>query len=315
MKQTQQVGDNIFSIDVMDRGRGFTSAYLIKGKKLAIIDCGPTSSAEALLAGLEELGIDPFDLAYIIVTHIHLDHAGGAGYLAEKLPQLKVLVHEKGAKHLVDPTRLAAGAREYWGDEYPVFGGILPVPSDRIQTLQDGDVIDLGSGRCLKVLDTVGHSPHHHVFYDSDTRGLFSGDALGLHFPRLSAFLGDEIILPAAPHPINLEMMLASIQKMALLNVETIYYSHFGSQKHGQAMIERVSGQFSALSEIIKKVSKAGQPLETAIEQINNYVFRSMFNQGYNLAEHPELSLDKQRADDTLANSVKGLWYYLTRNH
>lgn len=85
MKQTQQVGDNIFSIDVMDRGKGFTSAYLIRGKKLALIDCGPTSSADALLAGLHELAIDPLDLAYLIVTHIHLDHAGGAGYLAEKL--------------------------------------------------------------------------------------------------------------------------------------------------------------------------------------------------------------------------------------
>ena len=97
----QQVGDNIFSIDIMDRGKGFTSAYLIRGKKLALIDSGSTSCAEDLLAGLQELGIYPADLAYIIVTHIHLDHAGGVGYLAKKLPQLKVLVHEKGAKHLV----------------------------------------------------------------------------------------------------------------------------------------------------------------------------------------------------------------------
>ncbi len=313
MKQTQQVGDNIFSIDIMDRGKGFTSAYLIKGKKLALIDCGPTSSADALLAGLQELGIDPADLAYIIVTHIHLDHAGGVGYLAKKLPQLKVLVHEKGAKHLVDPSRLAAGAKEYWGEVFPVFGEIVPVPSDRIKALRDGDEIELGGGRCLKVLDTIGHSPHHHVYYDSDTRGLFSGDALGLYFPRLSAFLEDNIIIPAAPHPINLEMMLASLQKMALLNVENIYFSHFGSKKHGKAIIERMLGQSLVWSEIIKQVISAGQPLETAIEQLNNYVFRSMLNQGYNLAEYPELSSDKQRADQTLINSVKGFWYYLTR--
>lgn len=314
MQLTQQVGDNIYSIDVMDRGKEFTSAYLIKGKKLALIDCGPTSSAETLLAGLQELGIDPFELAYLIVTHIHLDHAGGAGYLTEKLPQLKVLVHEKGAKHLVDPSRLAAAASAYWGEAYPVFGGMLPVPRHRIQSLQDGDKIDLGGGRCLNVVDTVGHSPHHHVYYDSETRGLFSGDALGLYCSRLSAFLDDDIILPAAPHPINLELMLASIQTMALLNVETIYLSHFGSKKHGQAFIERVLGQFSVWSEIINKVAKAGQPIETAIEQINNYVFRSMFNQGYNLAEHPEFSLVKQRADETLVNSVKGIWYNLTQS-
>jgi len=103
------------------------------------------------------------------------------------------------------------------------------------------------------------------------------------------------------------------MQKMALLNIDNIYFSHFGSKKHGQAIIERMLGQFSVWSEIIMKVSKAGQPLETAIEQINSYVFRSMFNQGYNLAEHPELSFDKQRVDQTLMNSVKGFWYYLNQ--
>jgi glyoxylase-like metal-dependent hydrolase (beta-lactamase superfamily II) len=308
MKQTQQVGDNIFSIDVMDRGKGFTSAYLIRGEKLALIDCGPTSSADALLAGLQELQIDPLELDYLILTHIHLDHAGGAGYLAEKLPRLKVFVHEKGAKHLVDPSQLVAGAKAYWGEVFSVFGKLVPVPSHRVQTLQDGAEIDLGRGRRLKVIDTVGHSPHHHVYFDSDTRGIFSGDALGLYFPRLSEFLNDDIIIPGAPHPIRLEMMLASIQKLALLNVENIYFSHFGSKNHGQAIIERVFGQISVWSEIIKKVSQADQPLETAIEQINNYVFRSMVNQGHNLAEHPELGSDKQRVDQTIVNSVKGFW-------
>jgi len=161
MKQTQQVGDNIFSIDVKDRGEGFTSAYLIKGKKLALIDCGPTSSADVLLAGLQELGIDPLDIDYLIATHIHLDHAGGAGYLAQKLPKLKVLVHENGAKHLVDPSRLKAGASKYWGEAFSVFGELVPVLDHRVQALQDGAEIDLGGGRCLKVIDTVGHSPHH----------------------------------------------------------------------------------------------------------------------------------------------------------
>ncbi|MHB8125455.1 MAG: MBL fold metallo-hydrolase [Desulfitobacteriaceae bacterium] len=313
MKQTQRVGDNIFSIDLTDAGKLPTTAYLIRGKKLALIDCGPTSSAEALLSGLHELSIDPADLAYIIVTHIHLDHAGGAGYLTKKLPNLKVLVHEKGAKHLVDPSRLAAGAREFWGELYPIFGEIVPVPSNRIHTLQDGDEIDLGGGRCLKVIDTVGHSPHHHAFYDSDIRGLFSGDSLGQYFPRLSAFLDDNIIIPGAPHPINLEMMLAALQKMAVLNVETIFFSHVGSKNQGKAIIESVLGQFLVWSEIIKKVSRAGQSLETAIEQLNNYVFRTMFNRGYNLAEHPELSLDKQVADQVLVNSVNGFWFYFNR--
>lgn len=101
---------------------------------------------------------------------------------------------------------VAAGAKEFWGEAYAQFGEIVPVPGHRIHALRDGDEIDLGGGRCLQVIDTIGHSPHHHVFFDSDTRGLFSGDALGIYFPRLSAFLDDNIMIPAAPHPVNIEL-------------------------------------------------------------------------------------------------------------
>lgn len=314
MKLTHQVGDNVFSIDLIERQKkGYSSAYLVRGNKLALIECGATSSAATLLAGLQELGIDPNDLAYLIVTHIHLDHAGGAGFWAQNFPQLKVMVHERGAKHLVDPSRLAAGAKEYWGKEYPKFGELIPIPGHRIQALQDGDEIDLG-GRCLKVIDSAGHSPHHHVFYDSDTRGLFSGDALGLYLPRLSSFLGDEIIIPGVLHPLDLNIMITSLQKMALLNVETIFFTHFGSKTHGKAIIESEIGKLSIWYEIIKKVAKGGKPMETAIDHISNYVFRAMVNKGYNLAAHPNLCLDKELADYALASVVEGLWHYYNRS-
>lgn len=313
MKLTQQVGDNIFAIDLIERQhKGLSSAYVVRGKKLALIECGATSSAAALLAGLRELGIDPNELAYLLVTHIHLDHAGGAGYWARKLPHLKVMVHERGAKHLMDPSRLAIAAENFWGDEYSKFGEIIPIPNHRIQVLQDGDEIDLG-GRCLKVIETVGHSTHHHAFYDPDTRGLFSGDALGLYLPRLSSFLGDDIIIPGVLHPLDLEVMLASLQKMALLNVDTIFFTHFGSKTQARTIIESEIGQLVIWSEVIKKVARAGKPIETALDYISNYVFRTQVNQGLNLDDHPDLRFDKELVDHTVASVVEGLWHYHNR--
>ncbi|MEA2461585.1 MAG: hypothetical protein QOH90_1762 [Actinomycetota bacterium] len=148
----------------MHRRDGITGAFLVQGDQSALVEAGPKSSLPHVLAGLRENGVDALD--WIIVTHIHLDHAGAAGSLAREFPRAKVAVHEIGAPHLVDPTKLWASASRIYGDKMEqLWGGIDPIPEDRIHPLGDGDKIELG-GRTLQAIETPGHARHHHAILD-----------------------------------------------------------------------------------------------------------------------------------------------------
>ena len=162
------------------------------------------------------------------MTHIHLDHAGAAGSLAERFPDAKVAVHEVGAPHLVDPSKLWSSAARIYGDEMEqLWGGIDPLPADRIQTLNDGDKIDLG-GRSLQAIETTGHARHHHAFLDDQTGIVFTGDAMGVRLPEIG------IMRPATPPPeFNLEDATASIDRLASLGATSLWLTHFGPAEDG----------------------------------------------------------------------------------
>src|SRR5262245_40852020 len=161
-----------------------TSGYLLHGREPALVETGPTTSVQAVTAGLGSLGLGPPDLAHIVVTHIHLDHAGGVGTLARHFPTATVWVHERGAPHLADPQKLVASATRVYGEErlQRLFGPVEAVPPDRVRAVADGDAIPLGD-RHLDVLYTPGHASHHVALVDSRSGAVFTGDALGIHLP------------------------------------------------------------------------------------------------------------------------------------
>lgn len=217
------------TIDTVMHGRaGITGAFLVQGRATALIETGPGSSLMHVLAALEQHSVDSLD--WIVVTHIHLDHAGAAGALAARFPEATVAVHEVGAPHLVDPTKLWASASRIYGDKMTeLWGEMIPIEGSRLRTIGNGDVIDLG-GRTLTAIETPGHARHHHSYLDDGNGTIFTGDALGVRLPEVGT------IRPATPPPeFNLEDTVASIEKLKSLGADRLCLTHFGPNDAGES--------------------------------------------------------------------------------
>ena len=191
------------------------------------METGPKSSVEHVVAGLDQANVDSLD--FIVVTHIHLDHAGAAGTLIKSYPDATVVVHPEGAPHLVDPTKLWLSASRIYGEDMErLWGGIDPVPTNRIRVIENGETLDLG-GRSLRAIETPGHARHHHAFEDDATGITFAGDALGVRLPDIGTFR------PATPPPeFNLRQAIESITKISEAAPTAIWLTHFESQAAGQ---------------------------------------------------------------------------------
>lgn len=214
-------------IDTRMHGRpGVTGAFVVRGERTALIETGPRSCLDAVTTGLADAGVEELD--WIVVTHIHLDHAGAAGALAQRFPGAKVAVHEVGAPHLVDPSKLWSSASRIYGDAMErLWGGIDPIPEDRIHVLEDGAELDLG-GIALRAIETPGHARHHHAILDTSTGNVFTGDALGVRLPDVG------IMRPATPPPeFDLEACIASIKKIEALQPSSLTLTHFGPAHEG----------------------------------------------------------------------------------
>ncbi len=218
------VGD-IVVIDTMTAGlSGVTAGYLLPTPRPVLIECGPSLSIDVTIRALKDLGLDPDDLAYLVVTHVHLDHAGGAGDLLAAFPQAKVVVSPRGARHLTDPERLNASAARVYGRLFDtVYGPCTPIPVERIVAPEHGEVIDLGGGRRLEILDTPGHAKHHIGVFDPDLGALFTGDSVGVRLEGMGA------LRPATPpSDFNFETMLGSLAVYRERGARTLLLAHFG---------------------------------------------------------------------------------------
>jgi len=227
-------GRQLVDIDFRDT-EGLVASYLLPEEEgWTLIETGPSTCREALLAGIQHAGVALEEVRHVFVTHIHLDHAGGIGALTEALPRATFYAHELGVPHLVDPTKLVASARRAWGAAAdPLWGAILPVPSPRIVALRGGERFPLKGGE-LSVLATPGHAKHHLAFFDSGTRGVFTGDGAGVRLERSSR------VRPAVPPPdLDLEQLFSSLEAMRRLDPALVLYSHFGPSPDGATDLVR----------------------------------------------------------------------------
>lgn len=224
------LGNRIHLVDGYDLGvAGRTGTYVICEEQLTLVETSASPSVPYILRGLQDLGLDPKEVRYIIVTHIHLDHSGGAGLLLKSCPNGKVVVHPKGARHLAHPQRLIEGARAVYGEKFDeLFDPILPIPEDKLITMADQDTLRIGPHCLLQFLDTPGHANHHFSIYDSVSNGIFTGDTIGVYYPEL-AQQGAALYLPStSPNQFNPEVMMESMERIRQLNVDRIYFGHFG---------------------------------------------------------------------------------------
>ncbi len=249
MDETFRVGDGITGIDTKMVGRYLvTSAYLVHAQEPALIETGPQTSSSAVERGLEALGIEPDALAHVIVTHIHLDHAGGAGTIARAFPRATVWVSDRGARHLADPRRLVASTERTYGPERAraMFGTVESVPAERLRAIDQGDRIALGD-RDLDVLYTPGHASHHVALHDSRTGAVFTGDALGVHLPDVG------VLRPATPPPdFDVELACRSVERIRE-RAGLLLLSHFGPVAEVDHICELAVKRMRAWSEVVRQ--------------------------------------------------------------
>ena len=242
------IDDHLYSIPK------FGSVYLLNEERKALIDCGPATSANYVLDGMKQVGVRPEDITYIIATHIHLDHAGGAGVLLRGMPQAQVIVHYKGVKHLVDPARLIDSVADVYGEEPTIrHGEVMPIESRQVLAIHDGDTIRLSKEQILKFIDTPGHAPHELCIYETRNGGLFVGDAVGL------SVFENEILLPFHPLPnFDLELYLNTLERLTELAPNMLYYAHFGVSSKVDEDFRLARGKLQIWDDIIAKASKEG---------------------------------------------------------
>jgi glyoxylase-like metal-dependent hydrolase (beta-lactamase superfamily II) len=221
----EELGSDRFQIDLDFRDvEGLIASYALPGPSgWTLIETGPTTCREHLLEGAAAAGIAPNEVDRVLVTHIHLDHAGGLGTAADMFPRATLYVHREGLAHMLDPSKLIASARRAWGAAAdPLWGTILPVPPERLVALSGGEHLPLRHADLL-VVNTPGHAKHHLAFFDDATRSLFTGDAAGVHLP------GTDRVRPALPPPdLDLEALLESVDRMMALQPDRLLYTHFG---------------------------------------------------------------------------------------
>ena len=229
--------------------RTIATAVLAGPDGIALVDPGPSTTLPILRAALERDGIAFSDITTLLLTHIHLDHAGACGTLVRSNPKLRVYVHEKGAPHLVDPEKLVASATRLWADEMEtLWGEILPVPPGNLVVLAGGERLSAG-GRDLEVAYTPGHASHHVSFFTADAGIAFVGDTAGV---RLRP--GGYLLPPTPPPDIDLEAWHASIARIGQWRPETLFITHFGPSAPGPAHLSEYADQLDRFAAVAKRV-------------------------------------------------------------
>jgi glyoxylase-like metal-dependent hydrolase (beta-lactamase superfamily II) len=259
---TTDLGGGVSTIDTLMSGySGITAGYLVLGDRPCLVETGTARSAPIVREALASHGLGPGDLATVVVTHIHLDHAGGVGDIAAAYPNAEVVVHELGARHLVDPSKLMASAQRVYGplmDE--VFGPLLPTSAERVRAVGDEARVDLGGGRDLLVRYSPGHAKHHVALFDESTGDLYVGDAAGIYVPEV------DLLRPATPPPdFDLEVAMASLRLFRAMRPQRLLFSHYGPVSHVEDILDRSEEELRLWVELVREARGDALDLDHAI--------------------------------------------------
>jgi glyoxylase-like metal-dependent hydrolase (beta-lactamase superfamily II) len=259
------IREGLTAIDLGFQGQPeVIAAYLLRDSgENALVEIGPTSSFDTLIAGLQRSGVDPATISKVLVTHIHLDHAGASGTFLRHFPAARLFVHEFGVRHMIDPSRLVASATRIYGDMMDtLWGPIEPAPADRITGLSDGDTVTIGSTR-LRAIYTPGHASHHVVYHDPARDEVFTGDVAAVRL------WGHQYVRPPTPPPdIDLAKWTHSIGLVRSLHPQALYLTHYGRVTDVDWHLEQTHDRLYAWAEVVRRALEAGQDREQIIAEL-----------------------------------------------
>ena len=270
MVHSQVYDGGVIAVDSGYHRPNMAACYLVESEtEVAIVETGTNDSVPRLLRALEERGWQPEDVRYVIVTHVHLDHAGGAGSLMAACPNATFLVHPRGARHMIDPSKLEASVRQVYGNEIfdRDYGTLVPIPAERTRVMEHGDSAELDD-RVLRFFDTPGHARHHFCIWDEATRGWFTGDTFGLSYRELDTDRGPFIFPTTTPIQFDPGALKASIEHLMERSPACMYLTHFGrvedTPRLAGELLERVD-ELVAIAEYHSDAERRGKVIAAAM--------------------------------------------------
>ncbi len=307
MQPVTHLGSGVYHLDSHYIKPGVASLYCIEqGGEIAIIETGTSRSLPYVEQFLENSGYHASQVKYVIPTHVHLDHAGGAGVMMQAFPEATLLVHPSGARHMIDPEKLVSASKAVYGDKIfdRLYGQILPVDADRVQSMPDGQVVEL-NGRELIFIDTPGHAYHHFCVVDAASQGIFTGDTFGLGYPNLK-YQGQRVIIPTTtPTQFNPQALHQSIDRLMTFAPQRMYLTHFNVLPEPNLLVDqyrRLIDQFVDLTEQIKP----GADDLPAMQQLMQQLLATSFD--FTDYQVEQLAMD-------IKLNCQGLTYWYLKNH
>ncbi len=285
------------------------ACYLLEtDDAVALIEVGTNASVERILKVLESRGRSPDEVSHVIVTHVHLDHAGGAGELMARLPNARFVVHPRGARHMIDPSRLEASARGVYGDEAfdTMYGALRPVPEHRVITMEDGQSLSVGN-RPLLFMDTPGHARHHFCIWDERTKGWFTGDTFGVSYRDFDTQNGHFIFPTTTPIQFDPPALIMSIDRMLEQSPQNMYLTHYGRVQNVSEMAYRMKAGVQQLVEIAETHVADDNRTQSIQTAIMDWLYTGARDHGVTL---PEMRVREILQIDVFLNT-QGVEYWL----
>jgi glyoxylase-like metal-dependent hydrolase (beta-lactamase superfamily II) len=254
--------DGIFAVDAEYLYPGQAAVHIIRHNgRAAVVDTGTNNSVPYLLAALQELGLTRDAVDYLFLTHVHLDHAGGAGLLVRQLPNARVLVHPRGIPHMMDPSKLVVASEAVYGEDVfrQLYGDILPIAPERIVSVKDGYRCEL-AGRELELIHTPGHALHHYAIVDREHASIFAGDTFGVSYRELDTAQGPFILPTTSPSQFDPDQLISSIDRLMSYAPESVYLMHYSRVTGIPRLAASLKAQIRELVQIVHACASAPDP-------------------------------------------------------